>query len=266
MRLQYLSVLILLALYFAGCSSNLETTINPNYVHSGQLQVVDKELSTFDELFLFPASGATVALTGTRSIITQTSPLGYYTFDSLQEGNYEVILSASGCVSSSFFISEPADNGKTHSTVLYPMSWLQVTIDSVVRNTDKQLGVNLYTHIRSMDPSKNSNGTVYLYLSKESAIDPGDPSTYDAIYTYEVGVARDSLGNKCDSVVTIQIQPGLIRNWEGHHFDAGTHVYCVACASPFSAQFNSPTYDAQDRKIFGYLGRYRSNTVELDLP
>lgn len=171
------------------------------------------------------------------------------------------------------------------NVLLVPNSWLAVTIDNFTPNTDtsiisKRVGVQtdgrgdttnfgtvvsdtqsypsgLYSiaHIRSTRPDKSSLGYVFLYISRNAAIDPTNPSTYDMVF-----VATPVK----DSSVKV-ILPQNIGSYSGVNYPSGSHVYCKAFASPFP---HTPQYRSliANRPVISGLGEYPSNTVMLTIP
>ncbi len=255
----------LAAASLASCSHSTapqtqKTPIDTNtssrlYSLTGEAAQIDVVDSHFDTVFWYPASLDTVKLTGEKQESVRTGLSGSYYFDSLPAGNYSISVSKTGFAAASLRAEVPKDTASANEIHLFPVSWLQATIDSVSPDPNPLKGLDVRTHIISTDLSEPSIGSVYLFIDTNRAIDPVVPSSYDLVYNYEVGDTKDS-------IIHEQILPQQVHLV----YPAGTRVFCTAYASPYASQFTYASRDSNNKPIYPYFGAYPGNTVEFTIP
>lgn len=255
---------LLFAAMLAGCSHSTTPPTAPSktdsstlrrYPLTGEVARIDVEDSHFDTVFWYPASLDTVTLTGAKAESVTTGLSGSYFFDSLPAGNYTISVSMPGFATTSLRANVPLDTASTNEIHLFPISWLQVMIDSVYSDPDPSQGLDIRTRITSTDPTKPAIGSVYLFIDTARGIDPAVASSYDIEYILE-------FGNEKDSTIYENIQPQLVHAI----YPAGTHVFCTAYASPYAAQFTYASRDSFNKPIYPFFGMHPGNTVEFRIP
>ncbi len=230
-----------------------DTSLASNlYSLTGDVEQIDLSDSHFDTVFWYPSSYDSITISGAKTESVKSGLSGSYYFDSLPAGNYEISAVADGFAPAYLHVRLPRDTASGNAFHLFPVSWLQATIDSVRLDPDASIGLHVLTHITSTEPDYPARGSVYLFIDTSRGIDPAVASSYDLVYNLESG----------DSLVDVTIEPQLVHSI----YAAGTHVYCTAYASPFAPQFTYSSRDTNDKSIDPFFGAHPGNTVEFNIP